>query len=250
MDAKTRRRFDELWAERLGCEPALLATPGVHLVRSRPDRSGVFLLLRGNSLIITGNDDGVRALADRIGCDPRLPTEALLRELFGTRIAWTDGPVLVAARGGAPEIPAGAGTPRLLGAGDYAALRKLRDAALPAEWKRSGLGHDPRATAIAGVFDGNRLVAASGFETILGRAAHLRVFTHPMARRRGAGRRAVATAAQAAAVRGLLLQYDALASDVASLRVAEALGFASAAECLTVQLRQHRLAAGWRLHHA
>lgn len=250
MDVETRQRFAGLWADRLGCDPALLSTPGVHVVAARRQRGGLFLLAYDHSLVIAGDAPPARSLGRRLEGDPRLPSPDRIRGVLGESVARIDGPTVVSMRAGAPDLPAGTAALRLLGAADRPALRRLRDAASPDEWERAGLGREPASAPIAGVFDAGRLVAAASFDEILGRAAHLRVFTDRSARGRGAARRAVAAVAYAAAARGLLLQYDALASDPASLRVAASLGFVAAATCLTVSLRKEVCGSDWHANGA
>jgi GNAT superfamily N-acetyltransferase len=122
-------------------------------------------------------------------------------------------------------------------AADRPALSRLREAVTNEEWEHSGLGRAGPESVAFGAFEDGRLLSAARFERLLGVAAHLGVLTHPAARGRGAGRRVVACAASAAARHGLLLQYQTLESNRASLRIAETLGFECWARSLAVRLR-------------
>ena len=238
MGEAAGERVDGLWARRLGCEAALLSTPGIHLLQ--PDtvaaRAGVFLLARDGTLLVRGESPVVHALVSRLGDRTSLPGPDLVCAALGARVERIVGPAFLGYRESPPQTPAGAGALRSLGSSDRAALVRLRDAVRAEEWEHSGLSLDVSGAMVAGAFEDERLLAAASFEMIFGVAAHLGVLTHPSARGLGAGSRVIAAAAQAAAARGLLLQYQTLESNRPSMRIAERLGFRLYATSLAVSL--------------
>jgi L-amino acid N-acyltransferase YncA len=237
MDDALQRRIDDLWAQRLGCKAALLRKPGIHVLEpGAADRASVFLIAREGALLVRGERAAASSLEANLGQGAVLPAPDLVRAALGARVLRVVGPAALGYRDRAPGIPPGAGALRPLAPSDGAALGRLRDAVTAEEWEHASIGSGSSGTPIFGAFEDERLLAVARFEVILGEAAHLGALTHPAARGRGAGRRAVAAAAQLAAAQGLLLQYQTLVSNHASLRIADALGFASYATCLAVRL--------------
>jgi GNAT superfamily N-acetyltransferase len=248
MEETTLRRIDDLWARRLGCDASRLGTPGFHALE--PDEMAsppaLFLLARAGALLVRGAPDATRLLLAVLGGDVSLPSAALIRATLGTKVDRVVGPALLGYRDAAPELPPGPGALRCVAAADRPALSRLREAVTSEEWEHSGLGRGgPESglgrggpeSVVFGAFEGGRLLAAASFERLLGVAAHLGVLTHPAARGRGAGRRVVACAARAASGHGLLLQYQTLEANRASLRIAETLGFECYARSLAVRIR-------------
>jgi predicted GNAT family acetyltransferase len=92
----------------------------------------------------------------------------------------------------------------------------------------------------SGVYHGNELVALAGYEVWGEMIAHIAVVTHPAFRGRGFGRCAVAHVARAALAAGLIPQYRTLESNLASIRVAESLGFSLYAYATSVAVRLNR----------
>jgi len=238
MDLATRRKSDEFWARRLACDPALLHTPGVHLLGPDPkaDRPGLFFVEHEGTMLVRGEIDAAQLLTSRIDATPWLPGATLVRAMLGPRVDRILGPAFVGYATHAPVLPPGAGHARLVEAPDRVALARLRDAVTADEWEHAGLSSGSASAALVGVFEGDRLLAVAGFEILFGLAAHLGVLTHPAARGRGAGRRAVAATARLATERGLLLQYQTLELNEPSLRIAELLGFERYATSLAVRL--------------
>lgn len=234
MSDALQRRVDASWAHRIGCDEALLRTPGVHAVAGHDASSQrrVLLLEREATLLVHGEAQLARAIAERLCGGSSLPSRQRLHEVIGVRAGRSIGPVRVLHRQEAPALPRGVGEVRSIAASDRPALARLRSAVTSEEWRHSGLDHDADHRSSVGVFEEGRLLAAASFEMVSGGVARLGVLTHPTARGRRAGRRAVALAARRAADCGLLIQYQTLEENVASLRIALALGFVSDARCL------------------
>ncbi|MCC6641636.1 MAG: hypothetical protein IT386_10800 [Deltaproteobacteria bacterium] len=236
MDGALQRRIDAVWAQRLGCDATLLRAPGVHCVEARGEGARrVFLLGHDSALLIHGEANAVRAIAAHLGGDASFPREATLRAALGVRAGRAVGPALVFHGESVPAILPGSGAARLLRSADRAALARLRDAVTQEEWEHCGLAQENELAAHAGVFVGEGLAAAAGFAVIGGSAARLGVLAHPGMRGRGAGRRAAALAARVACEQGLLLLYQTLETNAASVRIARALGLVSYARCLVIE---------------
>ena len=239
LDQTTLERIDGFWARRLGCEVAQLRTPGLHTVVRSVSRAprGVHALARDGVLVLAGARDAVDRLAARLHGRSALPTAPLLHDAYGSVLECVIGPAFLGYRKTAPELPSAALEARPLAAEEHAALRRLRDAVGDEAWRHAGLRMDRSgAGPIFGAFADGQLLAAASFEVLLGSVASLAVATHPAARARGAGRRAVAAAAGAAAERGLLLQYQTLESNLPSLRLAASLGFGAYGRSLALRL--------------
>ncbi|MFE0463575.1 GNAT family N-acetyltransferase [Kitasatospora sp. NPDC058965] len=102
---------------------------------------------------------------------------------------------------------------------DHPALVALRARATPAEADETGLEN----LTFAALAPDGRALAAAGYETWRGVAAHLNVFADPAHRHRGHARTAASAAVAHALAAGLLPQWRARPE--ASRRLAAALGF-------------------------
>jgi GNAT superfamily N-acetyltransferase len=182
---------------------------------------------------VSGPRREAEAVAALASVPPWLPESSAVRARLGPRAERIVGPVFLGYRATAPELPAGEGVARPLVAADAAALARLRDAARPDEWEHAGF---TIRRPVAGVFLGEILAAAAGFEVLGEGVAHLGVLSHPSFRRKGVGSRAVAAAAVLAHEAGYLLQYQTLESNGPSLGIAARLGFEPWGRSLTVRL--------------
>lgn len=172
-----------------------------------------------------------RVAADGLADDGRWGRvfgDALQRVVGPAQILCADAGTLRAAPGDAP-VP-------LLDPADGPALERLRRAVDATEWEHGG-SIEVGAHPVAGVFADGELVTVAGYDVWGGRIAHLGVVTHPAHRGRGLGASAVQRVARAALDAGLVPQYRALASNVASLRIAAGRGFVPYAVSLAVRLR-------------
>ena len=121
---------------------------------------------------------------------------------------------------------------RMLTPEDAGAILAMQQACDPTEWDH---GSSSPEDLCAGVFVGEALVAFAGYEVWSQSIAHISIVTHPGFRGRGFGRSAVGYLAQHALEAGLLAQYRTLASNHASIRIAESLGFQPFAESRAVR---------------
>jgi GNAT superfamily N-acetyltransferase len=216
------------WAERLGCPVSAFEQPGLTLV-PHPLRDRVFVLASGAAVVV--------AAAEALHARLRAATEAhalvtpeVLRPLMpsGARLI---GPARIAYLHGALSAPDGI---TRLGSASDPRLRTLREHATSEEWEHANLeAAEPPLFACPA---GEEIAAASGFERLATRVAHLGVVTDPRHRGRGLGRAAVQAAAVHALELGLLPQYQTLASNAAALRIAESLGFEPFAITLAARL--------------
>ncbi|MEU9474509.1 GNAT family N-acetyltransferase [Streptomyces sp. NPDC048191] len=116
--------------------------------------------------------------------------------------------------------------------GDHADLRRLEESAGEEGAEEAALG-DITSPAFA-VRAGGAVVAAAGYQTWPGRAAHLSVLTDPAWRGRGLAQLTASAAVAHALAAGLLPQWRARA--LASRRVAAALGFRELGAQLSIKL--------------
>jgi hypothetical protein len=123
---------------------------------------------------------------------------------------------------------------RLLTPVDAAALAAFASTVGPLAWKHSGLGESPQA--IAGCWEGDRLVAAAGYTVWGGTLAHIGVTTHPACRGSGYGGSVVSAIGLHALERSYLLQYRTLCANSASMAIAAALAFEAYATTLFIAL--------------
>jgi GNAT superfamily N-acetyltransferase len=217
----------ELWAERLGCARAAFERPGLTLVR-HPEPRAFYALAAGSAVVVAAPESlhaRLRGVPDPGGLVTR---EGASRVLPGE--AAFVGPARLAYLERALEPPEGVVE---LPAARDAALAQLRAAVSDEEWRHANLeAAEPPLFACA--HDGS-LAAASGFQRLLGRVAHVGVVTDPRARGRGLGRRVVQAAAARACGLGLLVQYQTLAANAPALRIAESLGFVPFATTLSAR---------------
>lgn len=116
--------------------------------------------------------------------------------------------------------------------GDHADLRRLEEAAGEDDAKEAAL---EGITSPAFVVDASgAIVAAAGYQSWPGRAAHLSVLTHPAWRGRGLAQVTASAAVAHALAAGLLPQWRA--RPLASRRVAAALGFQELGAQLSIEL--------------
>ena len=221
------------WAAHLGCSAGeLFSAPFRVIVHGADwaDYDGVFALFRGGGAIVSVPSERAGALRILLaplsaGGSPEL-LAAILRPVAVSAV----GPAYLgyAEATPPPEHPA-----RVVGAEDASALAAMRQECDPAEWMHGG-SDLPRPCSA--VFVDARIVALAGYEVWGGTVAHLYAITHPAFRGHGFGRSAVAHLAGRALAAGLLPQYRTLASNRASMRLAESLGFHAYATSMAVRL--------------
>ena len=221
LDADTRARAEEFWAERLGCAVSALRAPGRTFV-ARADPS-VFIVATARGVVVTAPpalQAALEALAEPralVAWDtlaPLLPPSA--RTVGAAWIGYTNAPAGSSA--GVEAVPS------------TRELAALRAAVREEEWRHANL--ESAESPLFACSESGAPVAASGYQLLLDRVAHIGVVTHPAWRGRGAGRRCVAAALGAALERKRLPQYQTLMANAPARRIADALGFAHFATTL------------------
>lgn len=220
-------RAAAFWAKRLGCAASVFERPGVTVVRHPLER--VYAMAVGDSLIVAApealrerfaNASEPRALVTPEGLRPYLP--AVERFVGPARILYLERPLAEPA-----------GVDRIDSVSDSRVVA-LRGRVTAEEWEHANLA--AAEPPLFAVLLGGEVGAASGFERLDDRVAHLGVLADPRVRGRGLGRVAVQAAAAHAQSLGLLAQYQTLAANVPALRIAESLGFELFAVTLSARL--------------
>jgi GNAT superfamily N-acetyltransferase len=162
-----------------------------------------------------------------------------IRTALGPRAGEAVGPAMLAYRDEIPSAPVAAGCDVRLLAGtesrDVAAVAEFRQQCPAIAWEHGGstLEDEPAC----GAFVDGRLVALAGYERWGDRLAHIAIVTHPAYRGRGLGRAAVhAITVHLLERGGLVPQYRTLESNVASIRIAKAIGFVPYAASMAVRM--------------
>lgn len=237
LSEATVSRVNAYWAEYFGCAPATLFSGSAQIIPHGPglaDYAGIYAHFRG------GEDDGravislpperLDALRALLPAGPATP--ASLSAAFLAHSTAIIGPAYL---GYAEAVAAPAHSARVLDAADAAAVRELESACDGTEWEHGGSA-PLDGCPLSGVFVSGRLAALAGYEVWGGSIAHISIITHPGFRGRGLGRSAVARLAARALSAGLVPQYRTLGSNLASVRVAESLGFCRYATSLAIRL--------------
>lgn len=225
MDPETRAGAEAFWAERLGCPVAAL-------------RSGLTLVAHPQEVVFVVATARGTVVAAPLELHGRIERVADLRALtdWETLRALVPAPARTvgAAWLGYTRAPAGStrDTQPFESTQDPA-LAKLRAAVTAEEWRHGNL--DASEPPIFACVEGGSAAAASGYQRLLDRVAHIGVVADTERRGRGAGRRAVAAALARALERGLLAQYQTLVANTPARRIADALGFAHFATTLSAR---------------
>ncbi len=234
LSERTRSLVRRYWAQRLGCAPERLFASPWHIVTHSAelaDYPGIFALFRGGGATVSlppERADRLRALLPDTSVSP-----AGLCCAFSAYSSAVIGPAYI-GYADSPMTPSHHHPARSLAHSDSAALSELRAACDSTEWERGGSASD--AEHASGVFIRDRLVAMASYEVWGGVIAHISVISHPALRGQGFGRSAVAHVASRAHCAGLIPQYRTLDSNLASIRVADALGFCRFATSVSLRL--------------
>jgi GNAT superfamily N-acetyltransferase len=222
-------RPEAFWAQRLGCAERAFAVPGPALV-PHPRGNSLYAFATASSLVVMAppalhaairglenpralvTPEGARALGRPIG-----------RLVGPARIAYLHRDVSHAAEA------------ILLDSARDPRLQRLREAVTAEEWQHANL--DAAEPPLFAVEQGGAIAAAAGWERLLDAVAHIGVLAHRAWRGQGRARRAVQAAAAAAQARGLLPQYQTLASNAPALAIAAALGFEPFATTLSADFK-------------
>lgn len=223
---------DRYWADDLGCAPEDLFSRPLRVIThggGMEGYRGVFALFREGAVIVSvppGFGEKVRIMLDGFpdGISPENFAPA-----FESMAARVIGPAFI---GYCLQEPGEVKAARTLVAEDAPLLDELENACDETEWEHGG---GPITNPSSGVIVEGKLVALAGYETWGGTIAHISVITRADQRGRGFGRSAVAHLTRRALAEGLVPQYRTLEGNVASVRVAEELGFERYATSVAVR---------------
>jgi GNAT superfamily N-acetyltransferase len=226
VDPALRRRVEEVWAVRLGCDASVFRTPGIHLI-AHPQPAVLYAVLVGEAAIVAAPQKLHAALRDLPGPAAAVEAEALGR-LVPRDARWV-GPAFVGYTAARPPPPA-IEVRRVA----LAELDPLKRAVSAIEWEHAGL---ETAEPIFAAFAEAAVASAAGARLLNGNVAHIGVVTLSAQRGRGLGR-AVVTAALAHALdEGRLAQYQTLRANRGAMSIARALGFDAFATTLSARWR-------------
>lgn len=242
LSLATLRTIDDYWAEFFGVPRGRLRPAAPLLVphaAGLDDYAGMYAQSFGGAAPVVSLP---AALLERFGggvaevAADGLVDDGRWSRVFGSALERVVGPAEIRYADAGTLRPALVDAPvRLLKEADRPALERLRRAVDATEWEHGGSQQD--AHVVAGTFVDGELAAVAGYAPWDGRIAHLRVVTHPAQRGRGLGAGVVEHVARGALDAGLVPQYRALASNAASLRIADRLGFVPYAVSLAARLR-------------
>ena len=250
--AALEEAVDRAWADALGCEVEQLHTPGAHLVPGGPRLLGhdVVYLARVGAATLVYCPQHVREHARSVlavvplGWDEHATTagddddRAMCARIAGVRPEEVHGPSWhgfvdaghlvggVHARG--RRLPP-----------DHPLLTELRHACGDDDWAEGGFffGDDLEDQALVyGIEEGDRLVAAGNLTPFCGVPADVGLVTRPEARGRGLATSLAARMVADALPQVGIVRYRTLVGNVASLRIARALGFVERGRSHVVRL--------------
>lgn len=236
LSRTTMDRLDARWGDEFGVTPAFWAGGRLDIApRSHEDGwLGLMVHVRGEACVVQVppglGSRAARWIAGRgpdVLLDPSYWAGALAE-----RFASVVGPAWLGyVDAGSFVPPAG---PAAAPLSDEALLAGLAAACGPTAWAHGGIvaGIGP----IWGVVEGGQLLAACQLAPWSGRIGQLCVATAPAARGRGLGQAVVGAAAAAGLAQNLLVQYRTLEANLASVGVANKLGFTRYATTLAVRL--------------
>lgn len=219
------------WAEHLGCTIDDMFTASIRLLVHGGELqgyNGVFALFRdGRTMISAPPEESGRIQNLLESSGPELSPST-----FSTALGYVAfqiiGPAFIGYGGGLAPLH----TVRLLTSRDASAIDALQASCSSEEWEHGG---SLLENTCSGVFVDDRLVALSGYEIWGGVIAHLSIVTHPAFRGQGYGRSTVSHLAAHATAAGLMPQYRALESNLASIAIADSLGFQSYATSVAIR---------------
>jgi GNAT superfamily N-acetyltransferase len=222
-------RLDCYWAADFGCTPGEYAQS--YRVQSHAGKlaldqyGGIYCLCRPDQTIISIPPDWYARIHPMLPASPQELADRLRPEAMAVV-----GPAYIGYTDILPDSPEGA---RSIEPRDRAAWLELRSACSPMEWDHGG---SELIDMCSGVMCGKHLVALAGYKPWGDVIAHISIITHPEYRGCGYARKAVAHLMQRAIENELIPQYQTLASNEASMRVANALGFTRYATSIAIRL--------------
>ena len=238
LDSALLSIVDNYWATFLGCEPSALrsSTAQIAVHSGLGDHLKCHLMEFGGAPVVSLPANELALYRDAIAewrADVVL-TPALIKAVFGERVAAILGPAFVgyADSKWVPPIPSGKARPLI--PGDREAFDKLRTACPVEEWESGG--NDFQPGSMIGVFERGRLAALASYELWGGRIAHIYIVSHPLLRGRGYAATAVSALRKIVLERGLVPQYRTLEANKPSMAIARRLGFVQYATSFAVRL--------------
>jgi GNAT superfamily N-acetyltransferase len=232
LDERAVAIATDYWAAHLGLSSAELFAEPLRVIphgNAWADYDGAFALFRNRSVVASVPAPRIEALRSRL---ERLPSP-FSPDDFARALAAISTSVVGPARIAyprklrPPDHPA-----RALLATEDGAIQALREASDATQWEHGGSSIDQPCS---GVFLGSQLVALAGYEIWGSTIAHIAIVTHPDFRGRGYGRSAVAHLTMRALAAGLLPHYRTLESNIASIHIAESVGFESFATSMAIR---------------
>jgi hypothetical protein len=234
-------------AARLGCTPDDLHGSRT-LVKAHGPRldgyCGVYVWLMDDIAVVSAPPDWVEVVKAAVAgqTSEALHDPAFWHAALGSRVERIIGPSYqgyVDAEAFQPAAPLpGPAAPQVLrlGPADLPALERLAAACAPQEWEDSAIQPD-HAPIFAAVRAGELLAAASAPDDVPA-VASVGVITHPAWRGRGYGATVVSALTADRLASGVILHYQTLRANAASVAVARALGYHDVATALGVRLRE------------
>jgi GNAT superfamily N-acetyltransferase len=237
LSSHTLDVVETFWAEFLGCKPQDFRGKGSRIVEhgsQLADYSGAYIFIRNGAVIVSLPGSMLKTFTDVTRHWRFAPPydRASLAEYFKVEEKYVIGPASVAYadHGTLRLIDSSA---RLLSFEDEPAVAGLKAQCGEEEWAHGGSAMSDKS---AGIFANRSLLALSSYEIWGAFIAHISIITAPSRRGTGLARNAVSFLAKHALDSGLTPQYRTLRSNVASMRVAAALGFVPLAVTLAVRL--------------
>ena len=222
----TEDRIARHWAERLDCWPAAFEDPGA-TATTNPNEGTVRLIRRGESLVVAAPEavrDPLDARRETLA-DADLPVTEVVERALADHEASVDavhGPYFLGYVDEPSFSPVDTDARLLVGA-DRDAFDRLQERVPEAEWARASPVFRPGQTA--GLFVDDELAAVATLTHLP--FPDVGVVVDPEHRGRGYGRAVVSTITSTAfdVDRDAIVRYRTLASDSASVALAESLGY-------------------------
>lgn len=232
-------RVDAFWAGYFGCAPEDLNGSRTLVVShaALQGYDGVLVFRHGGACIVSVPDVVPEVEREKLRGAP--PDRAFDPEFLSkTFVVWRDRVSPPAWVGFCDKsdfrpVPTAA---RLLAARDADAIGRLAEGCGELAWKASKLVLDREPNF--GIFQGDDIVAASGYLNMGGVLAYIGVVTHPDHRGKGHAKAVVSATMSYAFEKGLVPMWRTPASHEAAISVARSLGFSPYAFTLDVQLTE------------
>jgi len=239
ISADTLKKVDAYWASYFGCTADDLngTATRVFTHAALGSYDGALAFRHGNSLVISVPESSPEI--ERSKLRAAKPADAFnaafLAKVFVINADNVTGPAWVGVADGTSFKPAKSPA-RILTAADEAAMRDLAEGCGETAWKQSKIAVDRQTNF--GLFDGPKLVAASGYLNMGGLLAYIGVITHPGYRGKGYAKSVVTASMTHAMEKGLLPMWRTLEAHDTAVQLAGAMGFQKYASTLDVQLTE------------